>query len=156
MKKIAKVAVSFCLAFVLLVASLPAMAVHAESAFVPRTETPSSDNPYYFSDLNLYYRYGYGMPNCTAYAYANVHEEFMRGKITLIGCPKLDAVDYSQKLGAIISANNVKSVTLLRMEVPCCGGLEFAAKKAIAESGKALPLRVVTFSIDGDILSGEA
>lgn len=74
MKKIAKVAVSFCLAFVLLVASLPAMAVHAESAFVPRTETPSSDNPYYFSDLNLYYRYGYGMPNCTAYAYGRIYE----------------------------------------------------------------------------------
>ena len=94
--------------------------------------------------------------DCTAYAYANVHEEFMRGKITLIGCPKLDAIDYSQKLGAILSANSVKSVTLLRMEVPCCGGLEFAAKKAIEESGKSLPLRVVTISIDGEILAGEA
>ena len=94
--------------------------------------------------------------DCTAYAYANVHEEFMRGKITLIGCPKLDAIDYSQKLGAILSANNVKSVTLLRMEVPCCGGLEFAAKKAIGESGKSLPLRVVTISIDGEILADEA
>ena len=94
--------------------------------------------------------------DCTAYAYANIHEEFMRGKITLIGCPKLDAIDYSQKLGAILSSNAVKSVTLLRMEVPCCGGLEFAAKKAIEESGKLLPLRVVTICIDGEILAGEA
>ena len=94
--------------------------------------------------------------DCTAYAYANCHEEFMRGRITLIGCPKLDAIDYSQKLGAIIASNNVKSVTLLRMEVPCCGGLEFAAKKAIEESGKPLSLRVVTISIDGEILADEA
>lgn len=94
--------------------------------------------------------------DCTAYAYANIHEEFMRGRITLIGCPKLDAIDYSQKLGAIIASNNVKSVTLLRMEVPCCGGLEFAAKKAIEESGKPLSLRVVTISIDGEILADEA
>ena len=91
--------------------------------------------------------------DCTAYAYANIHEEFMRGKITLIGCPKLDAVDYSQKLSAIFAQNHVRSVTLLRMEVPCCGGLEFAAKKALEESGKALSLRVVTFSIEGEILA---
>ena len=94
--------------------------------------------------------------DCTAYAYASIHENFMRGKITLIGCPKLDAVDYSQKLGAIFAQNDISSVTLLRMEVPCCGGLEFAAKKAIAESGKELPLRVVTISIEGEILSDEA
>lgn len=94
--------------------------------------------------------------DCTAYAYASIHENFMRGKITLIGCPKLDAVDYSQKLSAIIGQNDISSVTLLRMEVPCCGGLEFAAKKAIAESGKELPLRVVTISIEGEILSDEA
>ena len=94
--------------------------------------------------------------DCTAYAYASIHENFMRGKITLIGCPKLDAVDYSQKLSAIIGQNDISSVTLLRMEVPCCGGLEFAAKKAIAESGKALALRVVTISIEGEILSDEA
>lgn len=79
-----------------------------------------------------------------------------RGKITLIGCPKLDAVDYSQKLAAIFAQNDVRSVTLLRMEVPCCGGLEFAAKKAIAESGKELSLRVVTISIEGEILADEA
>ena len=94
--------------------------------------------------------------DCTAYAYANIHEEFMRGRITLIGCPKLDAIDYSQKLGAILAQNSVRSVTLLRMEVPCCGGLEFAAKKAIEESGRQLPLRVVTFSIEGEILADEA
>ncbi len=90
--------------------------------------------------------------DCTAYAYASIHEDFMRGKMTLIGCPKLDAVDYSQKLAAIFAQNDVRSVTLLRMEVPCCGGLEFAAKKAIAESGKGLSLRVVTISIEGEIL----
>ena len=94
--------------------------------------------------------------DCTAYAYASIHENFMRGKITLIGCPKLDAVDYSQKLGAIFAQNDISSVTLLRMEVPCCGGLEFAAKKAIAESGKELTLRVATISIEGEILSDEA
>ena len=94
--------------------------------------------------------------DCTAYAYASIHENFMRGKITLIGCPKHDAVDYSQKLGAIFAQNDISSVTLLRMEVPCCGGLEFAAKKAIAESGKELPLRVVTISIEGEILADEA
>ena len=94
--------------------------------------------------------------DCTAYAYASIHEDFMHGKVTLIGCPKLDAVDYSQKLAAIFVQNDVRSVTLLRMEVPCCGGLEFAAKKAVEESGKALPLRVVTISIEGEILADEA
>ena len=94
--------------------------------------------------------------DCTAYAYARLHEEFMRGKITLIGCPKLDSVDYSEKLGQILSQHEIKSITLVRMEVPCCGGLEFAAKKAIEESGRQLPLRVVTFSIEGEILADEA
>ena len=93
--------------------------------------------------------------DCTAYAYARLHEDFMRGKITLIGCPKLDSVDYSQKLTRILSHNSIRSVTLLRMEVPCCGGLEFAAKTALEESGKQLPLRVVTISIEGRILSDE-
>ena len=79
----------------------------------------------------------------------------MRGKITLIGCPKLDAVDYSQKLLEIFSRNDIHSATLLRMEVPCCGGLEFAAKKAIEESGRQLSLRVVTISIEGEILADE-
>ncbi len=89
--------------------------------------------------------------DCTAYAYANIHQEFMRGKITLIGCPKLDAVDYSEKLTEIIANNDIKSVTVLRMEVPCCGGLENAAVKALKNSGKFIPWQVVTFTIDGQI-----
>lgn len=90
--------------------------------------------------------------DCTAYAYANVHQEFMKGKITIIGCPKLDAVDYSEKLTEIIAGNDIKSVTVLRMEVPCCGGLEQAAITALKNSGKFIPWQVVTFSIDGTIL----
>lgn len=91
--------------------------------------------------------------DCTAYAYANFHEDYMKGKITLIGCPKLDAVDYSEKLTEIIKHNDIKSVTVLRMEVPCCGGLEMAAKKALQNSGKSIPLHVVTVSINGKILA---
>lgn len=90
--------------------------------------------------------------DCTAYAYANMHQEFMRGKITLIGCPKLDDIDYSEKLTAIIANNNIKSVTVVRMEVPCCGGLENAATTALKNSGKFIPWQVVTISIDGKIL----
>ena len=90
--------------------------------------------------------------DCTAYAYANVHQEFMRGKVTIIGCPKLDDVDYSEKLTQILENNDIKSVTILRMEVPCCGGLEMAANKALKESGKFIPWQVVTISIDGKIL----
>ena len=90
--------------------------------------------------------------DCTAYAYANVHQEFMKGKITIIGCPKLDAIDYSKKLTEIIAGNDIKSVTVLRMEVPCCGGLEQAAITALKNSGKFIPWQVVTFSIDGKIL----
>ena len=90
--------------------------------------------------------------DCSAYAYARMHEDFMRGKITLIGCPKLDNVDYSEKLTQIIQNNNIQSVTIVRMEVPCCGGLESAAKKALQASGKFIPWQVVTISIDGKIL----
>ncbi len=90
--------------------------------------------------------------DCTAYAYANVHEEFMRGKVTLIGCPKLDGVDYTEKLTEIIANNDVKSVTVLRMEVPCCGGIQRAAEQALKASGKFIPWQVVTVSIDGRIL----
>ena len=90
--------------------------------------------------------------DCTAYAYANVHQEFMKGKVTLIGCPKLDDVDYSEKLTQIIAQNNIQSVTVLRMEVPCCGGLENAVIKALKNSGKFIPWQVVTFSVDGKIL----
>ena len=90
--------------------------------------------------------------DCTAYAYGNFHQEFMRNRVTLIGCPKLDAVDYSEKLTAIIKNNNVKSVTIVRMEVPCCGGIEHAAKRALQQSGKFIPWQVVTVSTDGRIL----
>lgn len=90
--------------------------------------------------------------DCTAFAYANIHAAYMKGKITLIGCPKLDAMDYSEKLTAILRQNEVRSVTVLRMEVPCCGGLAMAAKKAVQDSGKLLPFQVVTVSIGGTIL----
>lgn len=90
--------------------------------------------------------------DCTAYAYGNFHNEFIRNHITLIGCPKLDAVDYTDKLTAIIANNNIKSVTVVRMQVPCCGGIEYAVKKALQTSGKFIPWRVVTISTDGRIL----
>ena len=90
--------------------------------------------------------------DCTAYAYASFHQDFVKGKVTLIGCPKLDAIDYSEKLTEIIKQNDIKEVTIVRMEVPCCGGLEMAAKKAIQDSGKFLPWQVVTIGIDGDIV----
>ena len=90
--------------------------------------------------------------DCTAYAYANFHEKFIKDHITLVGCPKLDSVDYSEKLTEIISGNDIKSVTIVRMEVPCCGGLEYAAKTALQNSGKFIPWQVATISIDGKIL----
>ncbi len=90
--------------------------------------------------------------DCTAYAYASVHEEFMRGRVTLIGCPKLDSVDYAEKLGEIISQNDIKSVTILRMQVPCCGGLQRAAERALQASGKLIPWQVITVSVDGQIV----
>ena len=90
--------------------------------------------------------------DCSAYAYARMHEDFMRGKITLIGCPKLDEGDYTEKLTEIIRSNDIKSVTVVRMEVPCCGGLEHAAVTALKNSGKFIPWNVVTVSTDGRIL----
>ncbi len=90
--------------------------------------------------------------DCTAYAYAAFHEQFIKGHITLVGCPKLDDVDYSEKLTEIIRRNDIKSVTVVRMEVPCCGGLEYAAKTALQQSGKFIPWQVVTISTDGNIL----
>lgn len=90
--------------------------------------------------------------DCTAYAYAGFHRDFIRGRITLVGCPKLDDIDYSEKLTEIIRENDIKSVTIVRMEVPCCGGLEMAVKRAIQNSGKFLPWQVVTISTDGRIL----
>ena len=90
--------------------------------------------------------------DCSAYAYGNFHQDFIRGKVTLIGCPKLDDVDYSEKLTEIIKNNDIKSVTIVRMEVPCCGGIEHAAVTALKNSGKFIPWNVVTISIDGKIL----
>ena len=90
--------------------------------------------------------------DCTAYAYADFHNEFIRNRITLVGCPKLDSVDYAEKLAAIIAENSIKSVTVVRMEVPCCGGIENAVKTALQNSGKFLPWRVVTISTDGQII----
>jgi len=90
--------------------------------------------------------------DCTAYAYANFHKDFMRGHVTLVGCPKLDGVDYSVKLTEILRNNDIRSVTVVRMEVPCCGGLEFAVKKALEASGKRLPWNVITISTEGAIL----
>ncbi len=91
--------------------------------------------------------------DCTAYAYGNFHNRFMKNKITLIGCPKLDNIDYSEKLTAIIRENDIKSITIVRMEVPCCRGLEIATKKAIQESGKFIPWQIVVVSTDGNIIS---
>lgn len=89
--------------------------------------------------------------DCTAYAYARLHEDFMKGKITLIGCPKLDHIDYSEKLTEIITNNHIQSVTVVRMEVPCCGGLENAVKQALHSSGKLIPWQVATISVDGNV-----
>ena len=138
---------------------------------IQRTETPKSEGPSsatdsvsklqnwpvqiklapvsapYFNDAKLLIA-----ADCTAYAYASFHQDFIQNKVTLIGCPKLDQVDYSEKLTAIIQNNNIQSVTIVRMEVPCCGGLEMAAKKALQNSGKFIPWQVVTISIDGKII----
>ena len=90
--------------------------------------------------------------DCTAYAYAAFHAQFIRGRITLVGCPKLDAVDYAEKLTAILRENEVRSVLVTRMQVPCCGGLERAVLAAIAENGKCIPWRIVTIAADGTIV----
>nr|WP_296828991.1 ferredoxin [Treponema sp.] len=90
--------------------------------------------------------------DCTAYAYAGFHEKFIKGKVALIGCPKLDSIDYSEKLTQILANNDIKSLTLVRMEVPCCGGLAMAVQKAIQNSGKFIPWQIITISIEGEIL----
>ena len=104
-------------------------------------------NAPYFNGANLLIA-----ADCSAYAYGNFHNEFIRNHITLIGCPKLDSVDYTEKLTAIIANNDIKSVTVTRMEVPCCGGIEHAVRQALQASGKFIPWRVVTISTDGKIL----
>ena len=90
--------------------------------------------------------------DCTAFSYASFHERYMRGKVTIVGCPKLDAIDYTEKLSAIIAMNDIRSVTVCRMEVPCCGGLQRAVENALDASGKKLPFEVVTFSVRGEVL----
>ncbi|MBE6593368.1 MAG: 4Fe-4S dicluster domain-containing protein [Ruminococcaceae bacterium] len=104
-------------------------------------------NAPYFENANLLIA-----ADCTAYAYGNFHNEFIRNHITLIGCPKLDEGDYADKLTQIIKNNNIRSVKIVRMEVPCCSGIENAAKRAIMQSGKFIPWQVVTISTDGKIL----
>ena len=104
-------------------------------------------NAPYFENANLLVA-----ADCSAFAYGDFHREFMKNKITLIGCPKLDEGDYSEKLTEIIKNNNLKSVTVVRMEVPCCGGIEYAVKTALQNSGKMIPWRVITLSTDGQIL----
>ena len=91
--------------------------------------------------------------DCTAYAYANFHQDFIKDRITLVGCPKLDSVDYAVKLAEILRSNDIRSVTVVRMEVPCCGGMEMAVKRALQDSGKFIPWNVVTISTDGHLLS---
>jgi NAD-dependent dihydropyrimidine dehydrogenase PreA subunit len=100
----------------------------------------------YFEDANLLVS-----ADCAAYAYGNFHRDFMERRITLIGCPKLDDIDYSEKLTAIIRENNIRSVTVVRMEVPCCGGIEKAVHRALENAGKLIPWRTVTISTGGDI-----
>ena len=90
--------------------------------------------------------------DCTAFARADFHERFIKGRVTLVGCPKLDGVDYAEKLTEIIRNNDIKDVTVVRMEVPCCGGIEDAVKRALTASGKFLPWQVVTVAVDGEIL----
>ena len=90
--------------------------------------------------------------DCTAYAYADFHRKFIRNRITLIGCPKLDEGDYTEKLQAIFESNDIRSVTIVRMEVPCCGGIERAAKNALQRSGKFVPWQVYTVGINGELL----
>ena len=91
--------------------------------------------------------------DCSAYAYAGFHDKIMKGRITLIGCPKLDPTDYSEKLTEIIKNNNIRSVTVARMEVPCCGGIQSAVETAVKDSGKLLPTQVITISTDGKIIN---
>ncbi len=104
-------------------------------------------NAPYFEEANLLIA-----ADCTAFAYGNFHQDFIRNHITLIGCPKLDEGDYADKLTQIIANNNIRSVKVVRMEVPCCGGIENAVKRALQASGKFLPWQVVTISTDGKIL----
>ena len=140
--------------------SAPAAFTHNENAIAAQPAAAASQlrqwpvqiklvpvNAPYFDNAHLLIA-----ADCTAYAYANFHQDFIRNRITLVGCPKLDMGDYSEKLTEIIKNNNIKSVTVVRMEVPCCGGIERAAVTALQNSGKFIPWQVVTISTDGRIL----
>lgn len=131
--------------------SVPEPALHVEAASQlsqwPIQIKLVPVNAPYFDDAKLLIA-----ADCTAYAHASFHERFIKGHITLVGCPKLDAVDYSEKLTEIISNNDIKSVTIVRMEVPCCAGLEIATKKALQNSGKFFPWHVVTVTVDGKLI----
>ena len=135
-------------------------AVHAPAAVAATSERLASElrqwpvqiklvpvNAPYFKDAHLLIA-----ADCAAYAYANFHGDFMKNKITIVGCPKLDDGDYSEKLTEIIARNDLKSVTVVRMEVPCCGGIEHATVAALKNSGKFLPWQVVTLTTDGKIV----
>lgn len=148
--------------------TLPCGCPGTQSKFIKRTETASvSDNLISVSRLsqwpvqiklvpvNAPYFHGADLliaADCTAYAYGRFHEDFIQNRITLIGCPKLDECDYAEKLTEIIMNNNIKSLTIVRMEVPCCGGIENAAKRALQASGKLIPWQVVIISTDGKIM----
>ena len=130
--------------------SVPQQAVHPASSQLRQWPVQIKLAPLrapYFNNANLLIA-----ADCSAYAYGNFHNDFIKGKTTLIGCPKLDEGDYTEKLAAIIGENDIKSLTVVRMEVPCCGGIENAAVNALKASGKFIPWRVVTVSCDGRIL----
>ena len=138
-----------------------AKALHREPCAAPATQAPAASQlsqwPVQIKLMPMKAPYLDGArlliaADCTAYAYGNFHNEFIRGHITLIGCPKLDEGDYTEKLTQIIAGNDIKSVTVARMEVPCCGGIENAVKRALQASGKFIPWNVVTISTDGRIL----
>ena len=138
-----------------------AKALHRETCAAPATQAPAASQlsqwPVQIKLMPMKAPYLDGArlliaADCTAYAYGNFHNEFIRGHITLIGCPKLDEGDYAEKLTRIIAGNDIKSVTVARMEVPCCGGIENAVKRALQASGKFIPWNVVTISTDGRIL----
>ena len=136
-----------------------AKAIHREETRTDHVDIPSKLSQWpvqiklvsviapYFNGANLLVA-----ADCTAYAYGNFHNDFIKNRITLIGCPKLDMMDYTEKLTQIIAQNDIKSVTVVRMEVPCCGGIENAVKQALQASGKFIPWSVVTISTDGQII----
>jgi ferredoxin len=127
--------------------NVPQPELHSELAQWPVQIKLVPVNAAYFNNANLLIA-----ADCTAFSYANFHAELMRNHATIIGCPKLDEGDYSDKLAQIIRQNNIKSVKVARMEVPCCGGLENAVKQALIKSGKMIPWQVVVISTDGEIL----